>query len=136
MATTEATILEGTGKCWTGMCFGGLTLDELADVARQKTGRQVTVVRDLDWESFRQHLAHFNDPARRYLANFHRGLLFGKGLGHHSPIGGYLAAEDLVMVLDVNEAFKPWLVAARRLFDAVDTIDSSSGNRRGLILIE
>src|SRR5438132_975359 len=34
--TTEAEVLQGTGKCWTGICFMGLTLDELADVARTK----------------------------------------------------------------------------------------------------
>jgi hypothetical protein len=27
--TTEAEVLYGTGKCWTGICFMGLTLDEL-----------------------------------------------------------------------------------------------------------
>src|SRR3954447_12978865 len=27
------TVLTGTGKCWSGMCMGGLSLDELAEVA-------------------------------------------------------------------------------------------------------
>jgi len=34
--------------------------------------------------------------------NFNRAQIFGAGVGHHSPIGGYLEAEDLVFVLDVN----------------------------------
>ncbi len=29
--TSEAEVLEGTGKCWTGFCIVGLTLDEVAD---------------------------------------------------------------------------------------------------------
>src|ERR1700736_4837344 len=31
---TERKVLAGTGRCWTGVCIVGLTLDELADVAR------------------------------------------------------------------------------------------------------
>ena len=119
-----------------GAVHCGLTLDELAEVARSKTTKTVTVVRDLDIDTFRVHLRRSNDPARRYLVNFHRGLLFGKGAGHHSPIGGYLEAEDLVLVLDVNESFGPWLVAAERLFRAVDSVDGSSGKKRGLLVFE
>jgi hypothetical protein len=33
-ALTEGKVLAGTGRCWTGVCILGLTLDELADVAR------------------------------------------------------------------------------------------------------
>ena len=40
-ATTEAKVLAGTGRCWTGLCIIGLTLDELADVARANTARKV-----------------------------------------------------------------------------------------------
>src|SRR6188768_708000 len=41
------TVLAGTGKCWTGLCLMGLSLDELAEIARHATGRKVTVLRDL-----------------------------------------------------------------------------------------
>lgn len=133
---TQDSVLEGTGRCRTGICFNGLTLDELAEIARTKSGRKVTVHRDLDLASFRAHLRRTNDPSRRYLVNFHRGLLFGKGGGHHSPIAGYLEAEDLVFVLDVNGSFGPWLVSSERLFRAIDSIDGSSGKRRGLLELE
>lgn len=135
-SATSSRVLEGTGKCRTGMCFFGLTLDELADVARQKTGRRVTVLRDLSIDELRAHLRRANDPSRRYTVNFHRGLLFGKGVGHHSPIAGYLEDQDLVFVLDVNESFGPWLVSTERLYRAIDTIDGSSGKKRGLLLFE
>jgi hypothetical protein len=75
-----------------------------------------------------------NDPARRYLVNFTRRAIFGAGGGHHSPIGGYLEAEDLVFVLDVNRDFQPWLVERSRLFAAMDTDDGDQ--KRGLLLIE
>ena len=75
-----------------------------------------------------------NDLGRRYIVNFNREKIFGAGVGHHSPIGGYLEPEDLVFVLDVNPAYQPWLVERRRLFDAVNTLDGDK--KRGLLLIE
>src|SRR5688572_5645817 len=84
-------IIEGTDKCRMGVCFGGLTLDELADIARDKTKRKVTLLRDVTAEQFRGHVTQSNSPDRRYVINFDRGPLFGKRTGHHSPIGGYLA---------------------------------------------
>ncbi|WP_407154842.1 phytochelatin synthase family protein [Bradyrhizobium sp. STM 3557] len=132
--TTEAEVLEGTGKCWTGICFLGLTLDELADIARSKTHRGVTVLRNLTGEEFREHMKRSNDPSRRYIINFSREKIFGAGVGHFSPIGGYLEAEDLVFVLDVNERYKPWLIQRQRLFAAMDTLDDNK--KRGLLLIE
>jgi hypothetical protein len=133
-AATEAKVLAGTGRCWTGWCIIGLTLDELAAVARVNTSRSVTVLRDLTEEQFREHLRRSNDPGRRYIVNFNRERIFGAGGGHHSPIGGYLENEDLAFVLDVNQKFQPWLVEGSRLFSAVNTYDGDK--KRGLLLIE
>lgn len=132
--TTEDKVLAGTGRCWTGVCILGLTLDQLADIARANTRRQVAVLRDLSEEQFREHLWRSNDPRRRYIVNFSRKRIFGAGVGHHSPIGGYLASEDLVFVLDVSRDYQPWLVELTRLFDAVNTLDGDQ--KRGLLLIE
>jgi hypothetical protein len=127
-------VLAGTGECWTGMCWGGLSLDALADIARHATGRKVTLLRDLSLAQFRDELRRVNDPKLRYIVNFQRAPLFAQGGGHHSPIAAYLEPEDLVLVLDVNENFKPWLVKSERLFKAVDTGDT--GKKRGLLRIE
>ncbi len=132
--TTEAQVLSGTGKCWTGFCLMGLTLDELAEIARTKTHRHVTVFRNLTAEQFRDHMKLSDDPRRRYIVNFTRAKIFGAGVGHFSPVGGFLETEDLVFVLDVNENFKPWLIARERLFSAMDTFDGDK--KRGLLLIE
>lgn len=134
--TTPDRALEGTGKCSIGFCWGGLTLDELAEVARSTVPGQVQVLRGLTLEEFREHLRHANSPERRYIINFDRGPLFGNVGGHHSPIAGYLEAEDLALVLDVNEHYRPWLVPTERLLQAMNTVDSSSGLQRGLLLIE
>jgi hypothetical protein len=133
-ASTEGKVLAGTGRCWTGVCILGLTLDELADVARANTRRKITVLRDLGEEQFREHLRRSNDPGRRYIVNFSRERIFGAGVGHHSPIGGYLESEDLVFILDVNPDYQPWLVERTRLFAAVNSLDGDK--KRGLLLIE
>jgi hypothetical protein len=130
-------ILDGTNvHTHFGMLFGGITLDALADVVRQKSGKRVTVLRDLTLEQFRAEMARTNDPKLRYIVNFHRGPLFARGGGHHSPIGGYLTDHDLVLVVDVNRQYGAWLVPTARLFEAVDTVDKSSGKKRGLLRIE
>jgi hypothetical protein len=132
--TTEGDVLSGTNHCWFGICIIGLTLDELARVATVHTTRNVTILRDLTPEAFLTHLRKTNDPSRRYVVNFSRKPIFGAGGGHHSPIGGYLEAEDLVLVLDVNRKFEPWLVERSRLFTAINTMDGDT--KRGLLVIE
>jgi hypothetical protein len=62
--------------------------------------------------------------------------LFGKGVGHHSPIAGYLEDRDLVFVLDVNAKFGPWLVPSERLYQAMNAPDASTGAQRGLLLVQ
>ena len=130
-------ILQGTGLTTVlGILPQGVTLDQLADIARLKLQRKVSVLRDLDLEGFREQMNHANDPARRYVINFTRGPLFGTGGGHHSPIAAYLVAQDLVLVVDVNKKYGPWLVRSARLFEAMNTVDSGTGKKRGLLLIE
>jgi hypothetical protein len=133
----QESMLQGTNfSTVMGYLPQGLTLDQLGDIARQKLQRKVTVLRDFDLAAFREHLSHVNDPARRYVINFSRGPLFGSGHGHHSPIAGYLSQEDLVLVLDVNQKYGPWLVKSERLYEAMDTVDTTAQKKRGLLLIE
>lgn len=130
----EGDVLEGTGLCASGMCFAGLSLDEVASVVNAREGLRASVMRDLSPEAFREQLRLSNDPSRRVIVNFTRRPIFGAGGGHHSPIGGYLEEQDRVLVLDVNRAYRPWLIERERLYAAVDTMDGP--RKRGLLVIE
>jgi hypothetical protein len=133
----QKTVLDGTGiSTFLGVLPGGISLDQVAIIARTRLKKEVTVVRDIDLATFREHLRRTNDPSRRYVVNFTRGPLFGTGGGHHSPIGGYLGDEDLVLVLDVNRKYGAWLVKPERLYEAMNTTDRGTGKKRGLLVIE
>lgn len=43
---TASSVLEGSGLCPFGFCFAGLTLEELASLARAKTGKRARIERD------------------------------------------------------------------------------------------
>lgn len=134
---TATSVAEFGPGCFKGFCFGGLTLAQLALAAKGAApGFSVTPLDTLTLDQFRDELRHANELDRRLIINFHRGPLFGTGGGHHSPIAGYLEAEDLAFVLDVNEHYQPWLVPAPRLYEAMHTVDPSSGALRGLLRIE
>ena len=134
----QAHVLDGTDITTIfGMLPGGITIDQVAALARARLpARSVSVHRDLDLEGLRTLARRANDPSVRLIANFHRGPLFARGGGHHSPIGGYLEPEDLVFVLDVNHDYAPWLAPTARLLEAMSVVDSASGHTRGVVLVE
>jgi hypothetical protein len=118
-----------------GYVIPGLTLDQEAAVLRKTTGDPVTLLRNLDLATFRALLARANDPKLRFVVNFHRGPMFGRGHGHFSPILAYLANRDLVLVGDVNHDYGIYLVSTSRLFDAMNTIDDVTRKKRGLLMV-
>jgi hypothetical protein len=77
-----------------------------------------------------------NDPKDRLLVNYQRSALGQPGGGHISPLAAYDAASDRVLILDVARYRYPavW-VRAEDLWQAMRTVDSSSGRSRGLVVI-
>jgi len=129
-------ILDGTGiRSIFGLLPGGLTLDEEAALLKLRTGTPVTVLRGLSLAAFRKEIAQANDPLRRYVVNFTREPLFGRGHGHFSPVLAFLPGRDLVFVGDVNGDYRPWLVPVERLYAAQDTIDPATHAKRGLLMV-
>jgi hypothetical protein len=93
------------------------------------SGWSVRAVRPQTLDALRDELRASNDPRQRYVCNFSRGPIFGRGGGHHSPVGGYLEQEDLAFILDVNASFGPWLVPLEQLLEAM-TIGPARGFAR------
>lgn len=118
-----------------GYVIPGLTLDQEASLLHGATGAPVTLLRNLDLPTFRKYLADANDPARRFIVNFHRGPMFGRGGGHFSPILAYLPGRDLVLLGDVNQSYGIYLVSSRRLYDAMNTVNSVTAKKRGLLMV-
>jgi hypothetical protein len=117
----------------------GLTLDQMQSVFEENLEKMqnadwsVKVYRDLSIDEFRQHMRQSNHTEYRYVINFNRLQLFGVDVGHHSPVGGYVEKSDTVFVLDVLEDYKPFVVPVEKLFYAMNTIDSETGKKRGLV---
>jgi hypothetical protein len=112
-----------------------MSLDQVTREAAEVLPRPWTVssVRPASVDALREELRRANDDDRRLIVNFSRAPLFGRGGGHHSPLGGYLEADDLAFVLDVNRHFGPWLVPTEALFAAMNTTaDWATGLTRGL----
>jgi hypothetical protein len=131
----DQTLVDRSYPTWFGYLLGGLTLDQEADLLIRSSGRPARVLRDLTLDQFRNEMRSVNDPRKRYVANFHRGPLFGRGHGHFSPLLAYLPDRDLVLVGDVNSEYRPFLVSVDRLWRATDTIDTATGKTRGLVAL-
>lgn len=135
--TTQHQVIDGTQhEPWFGILIGGMTLDALADLLSTRADAEVHIERDPTLPQFRALMTTANDPRRRMIVNFHRGPLFGRGHGHFSPVLGYLAERDLVLVGDVNADYKPYLVPVERLWRGVDTVDDATGKKRGLLIAD
>jgi hypothetical protein len=129
-------VLAGSGiTTYFGYLPAGLTLDQEAGLLHLRTRKPVAILRGLSLNDFRKELRKTNDPHTRYIVNFTREALFGRGHGHFSPILGYVAARDLVFVGDVNSDYKPWLVPTARLYAAQNTIDPDTHAKRGLLRV-
>lgn len=77
-----------------------------------------------------------SDPQDRLLVNYLRSALGQPGGGHISPLAAYDASSDTVLILDVARYRYPaaW-VSVADLWQAIRTVDDSSGRSRGLLII-
>ncbi|KFK42742.1 hypothetical protein AALP_AA1G033900 [Arabis alpina] len=70
------------------------------------------------------------------ISTYHREVLKQTGTGHFSPIGGYNAKRDMALILDVARfKYPPHWVPLKLLWNAMDSIDQSTGRHRGFMLI-
>ncbi|CAH8336805.1 unnamed protein product [Eruca vesicaria subsp. sativa] len=70
------------------------------------------------------------------ISTYHRGVFKQTGTGHFSPIGGYNAERDMALILDVARfKYPPHWIPLKLLWDAMNSIDDSTGRHRGFMLI-
>jgi len=103
------------------------------------------------YDAFVQALRKSNESSQcRVAVNFLRSSMFGIKRpawlptsllltfvgGHFSPVLGFLEKENLVAIFDTNHKYGFYLCDAKRLFDAVNTVDVMSGSTRGIIVVD
>jgi glutathione gamma-glutamylcysteinyltransferase len=118
----------------------GLTLDEVACLARC-SGASVTVQAGLpaQLDLFREHLLESvtSGDGPVLVANYSRRALGQTGDGHFSPIGGFHAATDQVLVLDTARfKYPPHWVPVDLLFRAMQEEDPVTRQPRGWLLLQ
>jgi glutathione gamma-glutamylcysteinyltransferase len=65
-----------------------------------------------------------------------RNILNQTGSGHFSPIGGYHAAKDMVLIMDVARfKYPPHWVPLELLHEAMQLVDPDSSKPRGLLKV-
>jgi glutathione gamma-glutamylcysteinyltransferase len=70
------------------------------------------------------------------ICNFSRKVLNQTGDGHFSPIAGYHAARDMVLILDVARfKYPPYWVSTDLLWESMAALDEASGMCRGYFII-
>jgi glutathione gamma-glutamylcysteinyltransferase len=115
----------------------GLDLDEVACLARCN-GAAVELLRaeTSDASAWRASLVAAARGEGVVIAAYDRAGLDQTGSGHFSPIGGYHAERDLVLVLDVARfKYPPHWISAERLWKAMHPIDPATGRSRGWIAL-
>ncbi len=114
----------------------GLSLDEVACLARC-SGTDVALVRagfETGVERFRAQVLESStrEGAPLLIVNYSRRTLGQTGEGHFSPIGGYHADSDCVLVLDTARfKYPPHWVPLELLFRAMQAEDGATGLPRG-----
>eukprot|EP00118_Oscarella_pearsei_P026251 m.309670 g.309670 ORF g.309670 m.309670 type:complete len:238 (+) comp47268_c0_seq1:34-747(+) len=128
----------------------GLTLDEEFELARA-LGLNPIIFRPVS-PSLPEHQSHLGmslekfrsllkdclgSKFKRIIANYFLPAIGQPfGFGHFSPLGGYHEETDMVLLLDVWPETPVGWVKLEHIYNAMNTVDSSSGQLRGICLVD
>ncbi|KAJ4726930.1 Phytochelatin Synthase, Glutathione gamma-glutamylcysteinyltransferase [Melia azedarach] len=116
----------------------GITFGKVACLAHCN-GANVEAFRtnETSIDDFRRHvISSASSEDCHVITSYHRGVFKQTGTGHFSPIGGYHAGKDLVLILDVARfKYPPHWVPLTLLWEAMDTIDEATGLPRGFMIV-
>lgn len=132
---------EGVADCCDqlpGIEAEGATLEQLSYIARCN-GLSVDMYfqEEGTLAVFRHHLLQVSTaPAGEHmLVSYSRKTVGQTGSGHFSPIGGYHAARDLALILDVARfKYPPHWLPVSLLWEAMADVDTTSARSRGYLL--
>ena len=118
----------------------GLTLDEVACLA-SCSGATISVYRPtfVSIDEFREHIqAVSTDPTGPVvIVNYSRKVVGQTGDGHFSPIGGYHAATDRILLLDTARfKYPPHWLSLELLFEAMRGLDPATQSARGWLVLQ
>jgi hypothetical protein len=118
--------------------FSGMTLHELGELLRRH-GAEADVVfaADTTLDAFRRAASENLGRGGDYvLVNYQRAALGQRAGGHISPLAAYNAATDRFLILDVAAyRYPPTWVPAVDLWNAMNSVDSTSGRTRGFVVV-
>jgi hypothetical protein len=115
----------------------GSTLDQAGGMlACHNVSVSVVKANETTVSAFREVLKESFTKGHQIASNFYRTSLGEVGGGHFSPLMAYAEADDLVLLADVARfKYPPVWVPVPEFYDAMHTIDSTSGLYRGFIVV-
>jgi len=116
----------------------GMTREEMVQVLKRHGVKATTFAGDtLDNEGLRNQLQKaLLDDGQFVLVNYLRSKLDQIGGGHWSVLAAYDAQADHVLILDVAKyKYTPAWISIDTLRQAIDTLDTTSNMKRGLVLV-
>ncbi|KAF9155477.1 hypothetical protein BG015_009765 [Linnemannia schmuckeri] len=115
----------------------GITFNQFSCLARCHAKVSAKRADRTTIEQFRQDikLVSTSDQVHMVLS-FSRAALGQTGSGHFSPVGGYHAGEDKVLVLDTARfKYPPFFATVQELWESLLPVDPETGECRGYFLV-
>jgi hypothetical protein len=116
----------------------GMTLEQLGQLlSTYPVDVEVFHGDELSLAEFRDLLRqNLSEPNNFVLVNYLRSAINQQTGGHISPVAAYNATEDRFLILDVaTYKYPPVWVSATDLWEAVNTIDASVNQSRGIVMV-
>nr|AWV56809.1 similar to phytochelatin synthase [Trebouxia lynnae] len=116
----------------------GINLDQAACLARCNGAKaHLSRYGRFTEESFRSTVQEMCASEQQHMiVSYSRKHLLQTGDGHFSPVGGYHAEQDMVLILDTARfKYPPHWVPLRQLYQAMAHSDPATGKARGFITL-
>ncbi|QHN99665.1 hypothetical protein HN51_034799 [Arachis hypogaea] len=116
----------------------GISFEKLASLGHC-AGAKVEAFRasNITIDDFRKYVTKCSTTDDCHIiASYHRAALKQTAGGHYSPIGGYHAGKDMVLILDVARfKYPPHWVPLSLIWEGMNYIVESTGKTRGFLLV-